>query len=107
MSYAVVCAVKRKRSLLAQDKLKISESMIDYLREPPSLTGRFQPSDLLETLSLVNEVKLNEFDVKRVVHFEARVFVKRPISVVVRGKVKIIKPPSHISFKVVSDIFGL
>ena len=106
MSYAIVCALKRKRSLLIQDKLKISEAMVDYLREQHSLSGRYKSSELLQELSLVTEISLNEFDIKRVVNFEARIFVKRPISVIVCGKRKIIKPPSHISFKVSSDIFG-
>ena len=104
MNFALYSALKRKKTQIVHDQIRVSTSMVAYIKVEFGLSGRYRPTDMLERMNLVTEFIATEVDLKQVFHFEARVFSKREITVVsALGKKTIVKPPSYLSFKLASE----
>ena len=76
LNYAIVSILRRKRTQIEHGKVYLNENMARVLKGGFGITGKYSPFDLKQ-LSAVESIRINDRDVKKVVHFESRIFTKR------------------------------
>ena len=105
VNYAIVCALRRKRTQIVNCNVQISCAAANTLRDVFELTGRFRVTPILDQLPIVKSIKIRDDEFKMVHHFEARIYRKRAIEVTeLDGKKTSISSPFIFSFKIASKL---
>ena len=100
LNYVLVSILKKKKTQIVHGKIQVGATFANFLKQTFGISGRFRPTNL-KMLQAVEAIRINDHEMRKVLHFEARVYSKRSFVYLDENSQTVhAVPPSFFAFKV-------